>query len=568
MYKENYDQAEIFNCLTRILARLLKQKQIFGNKFDLKPAGTKDKRARTSQRLSMKGVMAAILKQAVKELNVMKNKVSPEGDDNSLLAERVAVGNFEYKNNDIDMGDLKDNHFTIVLRNLSKNLSPWLSESGNGNVGCEKAVTKVEEADIAKAMNSLKHNGFINYFGLQRFGKVFFPKTSDVGLVLVKQDWMRAIELILYPRTNEKPSMARARAHWWMYRNANDALKLLEGDNFSSIEGMLLKNLACHHENDLLGALLKIAKHSLLLYMHSYQALLWNKVVSRRIEMFGEMVLVGDLVQMAEGVMGNLASEKDCVQSFHTGDQPQDEHYDVNLESVRNDTNANEDIKEDNKYCAGDLITDINAKPCLNRLQTKQLQLSYVTEDTLNKFTIQDVVMVLPGYGVAYPKNNELKQMYLDLMNADGLKNGFEDLRNTNDRFSLIGDYRKMVGKPDDLQYHTIRYSDTNQNLTLSDLDVINEKEELQTEKEGKYEALIIKMSLCSSMQSSMYATMAIREVTRMDTGKTYQTLLTDQHHEAINSEKGDSRNKRNIHNVDDSEIVTQRKLAKIEEEQ
>ena len=32
------------------------------------------------------------------------------------------------------------------------------------------------------------------------------------------------------------------------------------------------------------------------------------------------------------------------------------------------------------------------------------------------------------------------------------------------------------------------------------------------------------------SLRSSMYATMAIREFTRMDTGKTYQTKLTNQH--------------------------------------
>ena len=78
-------------------------------------------------------------------------------------------------------------------------------------------------------------------------------------------------ELILYPRTNENPSMARARAHWWMYRNANDAVNLLEHRKLSSVEGILLRSLACHHEKDVFGALLKIPKHSLLLYMHAYQ---------------------------------------------------------------------------------------------------------------------------------------------------------------------------------------------------------------------------------------------------------------------------------------------------------
>ena len=54
-------------------------------------------------------------------------------------------------------------------------------------------------------------------------------------------------------------------------------------------------------------------------------------------------------------------------------------------------------------------------------------------------------------------------------MKEDGLENGFEDMKNTKDRrFSLIGDYRKMIGKAEDLKYRMIRYSDPNKNLTVS----------------------------------------------------------------------------------------------------
>ena len=62
-----------------------------------------------------------------------------------------------------------------------------------------------------------------------------------------------------------------------------------------------------------------------------------------------------------------------------------------------------------------------------------------------------------------------MKQIYLDIMKEDGLENGFEDMKNTKDRrFSLIGDYRKMIGKAEDLKYRMIRYSDPNKNLTVS----------------------------------------------------------------------------------------------------
>ena len=132
---------------------------------------------------------------------------------------------------------------------------------------------------------------------------------------MIKEDWPRVVELILYPRNNERPSMRRARAHWWMYRNAKDALRLLENERISSIEGILLKGLSQHHENDIIGALLRLPKHSLLLYMHAYQALVWNKVVTRRINKFGDKVLVGDIVRMPEGKLGNLLSDDNIDQS-------------------------------------------------------------------------------------------------------------------------------------------------------------------------------------------------------------------------------------------------------------
>ena len=113
------------------------------------------------------------------------------------------------------------------------------------------------------------------------------------------------------------------------------------------------------------------------------------------------------------------------------------------------------------------------------------------------------------------------------------------------------------------IKYHKIRYSDPNQNLTLSDWDIISGKEEVKNEGGGKYEALIIEMSL----NSSTYATMALREVTRMDTGKTYQTALTDKHQEEANSEKIVAGIKRGISDNDVPEILDQCKLPKIEEE-
>ena len=70
------------------------------------------------------------------------------------------------------------------------------------------------------------------------------------------------------------------------------------------------------------------------------------------------------------------------------------------------------------------------------------------------------------------------------------------------------------------------------------------------------------------SLRSSMYATMAIREFTRMDTGKTYQTKLTNQHQkeecDKTDENVDGSKEKTSEDTIDSTETVP--KLMKIEE--
>merc|ERR1719356_1703487 len=101
-------------------------------------------------------------------------------------------------------------------------------------------------------------------------------------------------------------------------------------------------------------------------------------------------------------------------------------------------------------------------------------------------------------------------------MKEDGLENGFPDLMNvTSKNFSLNGDYRKIIGKPKDLEYQLIHYSDPNEDLLLKSFKGSELKSLITSKNEGPFLAVAIAMSL----QSSEYATMAIREITRTDTG-------------------------------------------------
>ena len=73
-------------------------------------AGTKDKRAITTQRFSVPLVSAKKMQDALKGINRLNHQ-------KGAIA-RVKIGNFSYEKTNIELGALQGNLFTIVLRNL------------------------------------------------------------------------------------------------------------------------------------------------------------------------------------------------------------------------------------------------------------------------------------------------------------------------------------------------------------------------------------------------------------------------------------------------------------------
>ena len=99
--KKNMDNSSLIGQLARAIS-------LHPSKFSM--AGTKDKRAITTQRVSVPLVSAKKMVAALKginRLNVTKGAIA-----------RVKIGNFSYEKNNIELGALQGNLFTIVLRNL------------------------------------------------------------------------------------------------------------------------------------------------------------------------------------------------------------------------------------------------------------------------------------------------------------------------------------------------------------------------------------------------------------------------------------------------------------------
>ena len=72
----------------------------------------------------------------------------------------------------------------------------------------------------AQAVAAWARQGFINYFGLQRFGS-YSVGTHDVGRKLLQGDFKAAVDLVLQPRDGEQDRVAHARKVWVETRDAH-----------------------------------------------------------------------------------------------------------------------------------------------------------------------------------------------------------------------------------------------------------------------------------------------------------------------------------------------------------
>ena len=127
----------------------------FGDCLRLNPstfcyAGVKDKRAVTTQWFSCRKVDPVRLQQKINQ--TFKNK--------------ILIGDVCFKDSNLELGQLKGNKFRIALRNV---------HSSNDL--------------IERSALNLASNGFINYYGLQRFGKFKDAPSHLIGLKLLTGQW-------------------------------------------------------------------------------------------------------------------------------------------------------------------------------------------------------------------------------------------------------------------------------------------------------------------------------------------------------------------------------------------
>lgn len=238
--KENKETMEVASLLAKLIH--LKPR-------DVTFAGTKDRRGITTQRFALAHTTIGRATRLNSQLRGAK------------------IGNFVYTDEPLRLGDLGGNEFWITLRD----------------------VTGTPE-EIEECFSGLKNNGFINYFGLQRFG-TFSTSSHELGRCILSGDYDSCVSKLLSPQDVTNPESREARNVWAETHDPAKALQLMP--RRCAAEYAILAALKDSPSS--INAILRVPRNLRVMYVHAYQSYIWNCAASARIKM-GLTIQDGDLV--------------------------------------------------------------------------------------------------------------------------------------------------------------------------------------------------------------------------------------------------------------------------------
>ena len=215
-------------------------------------AGTKDKRAVTSQRVAVWNVDTEDLR-----------KVDIKG---------IKLSNFRRSDRRISLGESLGNRFEIAVRDIR--------DTRPGNARGLYDIQELQEL-LESISSRLKEAGVPNYFGYQRFG-VTRPNTHLVGRNIINGDLRSAVLSYLgRPYKSEREDVYEARK---FVDDTGDFKKALEiFPRRLNYERNMLDALS-KNPNDFAGALRRLPKKLRWMLVHAYQSYLFNRILSLSIE--------------------------------------------------------------------------------------------------------------------------------------------------------------------------------------------------------------------------------------------------------------------------------------------
>ena len=327
---------------------------------------------------------------------------------------------------------------------------------------------------------------------MQRFGVGNIP-THMIGKCVIKKMWKDAFINII---KTEKMTDAMKQVGLKTKDIAKEIFDLDDKNKQMSIISDLLlilpkfsvesKLLACYKKtgiNSFQSSFKSLSKQLQILYPHSYQSYIWNLTVSYRLKKYGRKLIIGDIVKKHESLYQEKNQEEDC-------DVPDEENEDKNK-------------IEENKTEKIDKIFSDN--------------FDYITEQNIDKYNFDDLVIPIVGYEIYYPKN-DIKDYIVELLKKDDLS--FKDFEYQAVNFNATGYFRKVVEKPlNKLTYDIVQHDNPDEDLQTPYYNIQPHPQP----KGNKYTSV----RLVFQLPQSTYATMLFRELTKSSSAGTYQAALS-----------------------------------------
>ncbi len=199
-------------------------------------AGTKDKQAQTSQRIS-------IFNPDIEKIKTFSHP-------------KIVLKNFKWSKRKIKMGYLESNHFKIVLRD----------------------VDKKDAMKVTKHIRNLEW--FPNYFGPQRFGSQR-GNNVKIGKLILKRKFKEAVWTILTDTGNERDDINESRLRLEREKDFKEAAKYFPP--YLKLEKQLLYHLSKDPEN-FLGAIRKSERKNMLMFVNAVQSKIFNDILEQALE--------------------------------------------------------------------------------------------------------------------------------------------------------------------------------------------------------------------------------------------------------------------------------------------
>ena len=206
-------------------------------------AGTKDKRAVTTQLMSFEAPVESLSKVYLKD---------------------VTIENAYHSRRGVQIGDLIGNSFDITVRD------------------CTASANEISPTIDSVSFQIGELGGFPNYFGVQRFG-TSRPITHLVGRSIVHGNTREAVDIYLSQTSeHELPAVTESRKLLANRSYLPEALKTMP--KTMSFERVIAEHLIKNPDDDI-GAISKLPTNLQMMFTHAYQSYLFNMMLSKRMEL-------------------------------------------------------------------------------------------------------------------------------------------------------------------------------------------------------------------------------------------------------------------------------------------